>query len=120
MKRIVLILILSLSVIQGWSQSYADPKSISMMGVALQGPDSVFLPALESVGFVQVHPDDPEPDTYYMEGDFYGIKSSLSVTVDEHTKLLYLDFSAFFFLGFCFDSSAFFFSASALTLSLST
>ena len=88
MKRIVLILILSLSVIQGWAQSFADPKSISMMGVALQGPDSVFLPALESVGFVQVQTENPEPDTYYLEGDFYGIKSSLSVTVDEHTKLL--------------------------------
>ena len=81
-------MILSLSVIQGWSQSFADPKSISMMGVALQGPDSVFLPALESVGFVQVQTENPEPDTYYLEGDFYGIKSSLSVTVDEHTKLL--------------------------------
>ena len=58
------------------------------MGVPLEGPDSVFLPALESVGFVQVQPEEPEPDTYYLEGDFYGIKSSVMVTVNDKTKLL--------------------------------
>ena len=58
------------------------------MGVPLEGPDSVFLPALESVGFVQVQPDEPETDTYYLEGDFYGIKSSVMVTVNDKTKLL--------------------------------
>lgn len=70
------------------SQTLADPKCISMMNVPLEGPDSVFLPALESVGFVQVQPAEPEPDTYYLEGDFYGIKSSVMVTVNEKTKLL--------------------------------
>ena len=45
------------------SQTLADPKCISMMNVPLEGPDSVFLPALESVGFVQVQPEEPEPDT---------------------------------------------------------
>ena len=58
------------------------------MGVPLEGPDSVFLPALESVGFVQVQPEEPEPDTYYLEGDFYGIKSSMMVTINDKTKLL--------------------------------
>ena len=71
-----------------WSQTLADPKCISMMGAPLEGPDSVFLPALESVGFIQVQPDEPEPDTYYLEGDYYGIKSSLMITVNEKTKLL--------------------------------
>lgn len=71
-----------------WSQTLADPKSISMMDVPLEGPDSVFLPVFERAGFVQVHPEDPEPDTYYLEGDFYGIKSSVMVTVNENTKLL--------------------------------
>ena len=36
----------------------ADAKSISMMGVPLEGPDSVFLPALEAAGFVQVQSQD--------------------------------------------------------------
>lgn len=58
------------------------------MDVPLEGPDSVFLPALLNVGFVEVQPEDPEADTYYFEGDFYGIKSSLMVTVNEKTKLL--------------------------------
>ena len=57
------------------------------MDVPLEGPDSVFLPALEAAGFVQVQSEEPEPNTYYLAGDFYGIKSSLTVTVDEHTKM---------------------------------
>jgi len=65
-----------------------DAKCISLMKVPLEGPDSVFIPALEEVGFVQQHPEDPEPDTYYFTGDFYGIKSNLEVCVDEKTKLL--------------------------------
>ena len=81
----VLFIIFSAS---AWSQTLADPKCISMMGAPLEGPDSVFLPALESVGFIQVQPDEPEPDTYYLEGDYYGIKSSLMITVNEKTKLL--------------------------------
>ena len=65
-----------------------DAKCISLMKVPLEGPDSVFIPALEEVGFVQQHPEDQEPDTYYFAGDFYGIKSNLMVCVDEKTKLL--------------------------------
>ena len=37
-----------------WSQTLADPKSISIMGVPLEGPDSVFIPALDSAGVKQV------------------------------------------------------------------
>lgn len=58
------------------------------MGVPLEGPDTVFIPALKEVGLVQTHPEDAEPDTYYFTGDFYGIKSNLMVNVDEKTKLL--------------------------------
>ena len=58
------------------------------MGVPLEGPDSVFIPALKEAGLVQTHPEDAEPDTYYFMGDFYGIKSNLMVNVDEKTKLL--------------------------------
>ena len=71
-----------------WSQTLADPKSISIMGVPLEGPDSVFIPALDSAGVKQVHPEEPEPYTYYFEGDFYGIKSTMMITVNEKTKLL--------------------------------
>ena len=65
-----------------------DAKCISLMKVPLEGPDSVFVPALVEVGFVEQHPADAEPDTYYFSGDFYGIKSNLEVCVDEKTKLL--------------------------------
>ncbi len=65
-----------------------DAKCISMMKVPLEGPDSVFVPALVGVGFVEQHPADAEPDTYYFAGDFYGIKSKLMACVDEKTKLL--------------------------------
>ena len=65
-----------------------DAKCISMMKIPLEGPDSVFIPAFIEAGFVEQHPADKEPDTYYFSGDFYGIKSKLEVCVDEKTKLL--------------------------------
>ena len=65
-----------------------DIKCISMMKIPLEGPDSVFIPALVEGGFVEEHPADKEPDTYYFSGDFYGIKANLEVCVDEKTKLL--------------------------------
>lgn len=65
-----------------------DAKCISMMKIPLEGPDSVFIPALVGAGFVEEHPADKEPDTYYFSGDFYGIKANLEVCVDEKTKLL--------------------------------
>ena len=71
-----------------WSQELTDAKCISMMGVPLEGPDSVFLPALEAAGFRQTTVDNPEPDAYYLMGDFYGIKSNVMISVDEKTKLL--------------------------------
>ena len=67
---------------------FTDVKCISVMGVPLEGPDSVFIPALTEAGLVQTHPDDAEADTYYFTGDFYGIKSNVVVSVDEKTKLL--------------------------------
>ena len=71
-----------------WSEDFTDAKCISVMGVPLEGPDTVFIPALKEAGLVQTHPVDAEPDTYYFAGDFYGIKSNLMVNVDEKTKLL--------------------------------
>ena len=65
-----------------------DAKCISMMKIPLEGPDSVFIPALVEGGFVEQHPADKEPDTYYFSGDFYGIKANLEVCVDAKTKLL--------------------------------
>ena len=41
-----------------------DAKCISLMKVPLEGPDSVFVSALEAVGFVEQHPEEKEPDTY--------------------------------------------------------
>lgn len=85
----LLFTVLSIGISAGvWSQTQLDPKCISIMDVPLEGPDSVFLPALLNAGFVEVQPEEPEADTYYLEGDFYGIKSSMMVTVNEKTKLL--------------------------------
>ncbi|MBR1504245.1 MAG: hypothetical protein IJ618_10235 [Prevotella sp.] len=87
-KKIVLIALMLLTVAVSWAQVQSDAKCISIMGAPLEGPDSVFIPALEEVGFAQTHPEEPEEDTYYFVGDFYGIKSSLMVNIDEKTKLL--------------------------------
>ena len=88
MKRLGLVICMLLAVVSVWGQTFTDAKCISLMDVPLEGPDTVFIPAFESAGFTQVHPEDAEADTYYFTGDFYGIKSNLSLTVDEDTKLL--------------------------------
>ena len=66
----------------------ADARCLDMMGVPLEGPDSVFVPAFEQAGFKRIVGEDDDPDTYYFRGEYYGIKSNLTVSVDEKTKLL--------------------------------
>ena len=65
-----------------------DYRCIDLMGVPLEGPDSVFVPALESIGFERVISEDDEPGDYFFRGNYYGIKANLVVSVDERTKLL--------------------------------
>ena len=64
MMRLLFVAISIMISVSAWSQASADPKCISIMGAPLEGPDSVFIPALDSVGLKQVHPEDPEADTY--------------------------------------------------------
>ena len=49
-----------------------DERCIDMMGVPLEGPDSVFVPALKSIGLEQFTPEEPDPGDYYFRGEFYG------------------------------------------------
>ena len=88
MRKIGLILCGLMTVLCVSGQKFADPKCITLMNAPLEGPDSVFIPALEAVGYQRTISDDDEPDTYYFTGDYYGIKSILMVSVDEKTKLL--------------------------------
>ncbi len=87
-KKLFCILTTVLVAICCRAQNPTDAKCISIMGAPLEGPDSVFIPILKGVGFVETHPADAEADTYYFAGDFYGIKSTMVVNVDEKTKLL--------------------------------
>ena len=87
-KKINVLLVLLLLAMTVWGEDFTDAKCISVMGVPLEGPDTVFIPALKEAGLVQTNPQDAESDTYYFAGDFYGIKSNLMVNVDEKTKLL--------------------------------
>lgn len=88
MKRIGILDVVLLMAVCAWSQTFTDVKCLSLMDVPLEGPDTVFIPAFESVGFTRITPAEQDPDTYYFAGDFYGIKSNMSVTVDEETRLL--------------------------------
>ena len=82
------VLVMLTMAFNGWSQTINDTKCMTLMNVPLEGPDSMFIPALKSAGFEQVVSEDDEPGAYYFTGDFYGLKSTLMVTVDEKTKLL--------------------------------
>ena len=88
MKRIGILYVVLLMAVCAWSQTFTDVKCLSLMDVPLEGPDTVFIPAFESVGFTRITPAEQDPDTYYFAGDFYGIKSNMAVTVDEETRLL--------------------------------
>lgn len=65
-----------------------DERCIDLMGVPLEGPDSVFIPALKSIGMEQYSPEDSDPGDYYFRGDFYGIKTNFVVSTDEKSGLL--------------------------------
>lgn len=87
-KKYTFILFMLLLTMKVWSQELTDAKCISVMGVPLEGPDTVFVQAMKEAGLVQTFPSDAEADTYYFTGDFYGIKSNVMISVDEKTKLL--------------------------------
>lgn len=69
-------------------QGLHDPRCMDIMGVPLEGPDSIFIPALDNIGFKRVISEDDEPNTYYFNGDYYGIKANLVIETDDKTKLL--------------------------------
>ena len=88
MKKFGILFSLLLSALAAWSQAMYDPRSITLMDAPLEGPDSVFISALQGVGFQRLEGGEDE-DTYYFKGDFYGIKDArLEVAVNEKTKLL--------------------------------
>ena len=78
MKRIGILYVVLLMAVCAWSQTFTDVKCLSLMDVPLEGPDTVFIPAFESVGFTRITPAEQDPDTYYFAGDFYGIKSNMA------------------------------------------
>ena len=97
-KNIVIALLLSLVCLSTAAQIITnevpvykgpdDTRCLDIMGVPLEGPDSIFIPAFEQAGFERIISEDDEPDTYYFRGDYYGIKSNLTINVDEKTKML--------------------------------
>lgn len=63
MKRILFIAFMLCMVVIVWPQTFTDPRCISLMGIPLEGADSVFVPALKAEGFEPLPPesDDPAP-----------------------------------------------------------
>ena len=87
MKKLGVLVLLLMAAMMAWSQAIYDPKCITLMDAPLEGVDSVFVPALKSVGFERVEGEDT--DTYLFKGDYYGIKdATLEVTVNDKTKML--------------------------------
>ena len=66
----------------------ADASCLNIMGVPLEGPDSIFIPAFEQAGFERIVSEDDDPYTFYFRGDYYGIKSNMTVNIDEKSRLL--------------------------------
>ena len=88
MNRIALLVVSFLMSLVACAQAIYDPKCITLMDAPLEGTDSAFVPALQSVGFVRIDGEGDE-GTYVFKGDYYGIKDArLEVTVNEKTKML--------------------------------
>ena len=97
MRRFEAIIYIILISTFGWTQILngansiviKDKKCISIMDIPLEGPDSIFIPAILAKGFEILTPEADEPNSFYFKGNFYGIKDAILIaTVNEKTKLL--------------------------------
>ena len=87
MRKVVLIGVLWLAATVLWAQSQTDPRSLKLMGIALEGSlDSLQAP-LAGAGFEAWGKSDDGED-YYYRGKFYGIRAKLLVSISTATRMV--------------------------------
>lgn len=87
MKKISFIIILQILVLQVCAQPKGDPRSISLMGIPIEGPIDSLRQSLVAAQFAEWGQSDDGED-YYFRGNFYGFRSKLMVSVAPETKMV--------------------------------
>ena len=70
-----------------WAQPASDPRSLRLMGMALEGPVDSLQLRLKAGGFSEWGASDDGED-YYFRGNYYGIRAKLLVSTDPKTRLV--------------------------------
>ena len=86
MKKFLTILLLVLAC-AARAQTPADPRSIAMTGIPIEGPIDSLDVSLREHGFTAWGQSDDGED-YYYRGMFYGFRAKLMVTVEPQTRLV--------------------------------
>ena len=87
MKKISFIIILQMLCLWVCGQPKGDPRSISFMGIPIEGPIDSLRQSLVAAQFAEWGQSDDGED-FYFRGNFYGFRSKLMVSVAPETKMV--------------------------------
>lgn len=69
------------------AQPSADPRSIALMGIPMEGPIDSLVLSLHDNNFAEWGQSDDGED-YFFRGNFYGFRSKLMVSIEKETRLV--------------------------------
>lgn len=87
MKKLLLVQLMLLLTTVLCAQSGADPRSLQLMGIPLEGSIDSLNPRLADAGFAEWGRSDDGED-YYYRGKFYGIRAKLLVSISTKTRFV--------------------------------
>ena len=87
MKKISFIIILQMLCLLVCAEPKGDPRSISLMGIPVEGPIDSLRLSLVAAQFAEWGQSDDGED-FYFRGNFYGFRSKLMVSVAPETKMV--------------------------------
>lgn len=87
MKKISFIIILQTMFLLVCAQPKGDPRSISLMGIPIEGPIDSLRQSLMAAQYAEWGQSDDGED-FYFRGNFYGFRSKLMISVAPETKMV--------------------------------
>ena len=87
MKKISFIIILQTLFLSVCAQPKGDPRSISLMGIPIEGPIDSLRQSLVAAQYAEWGQSDDGED-FYFRGNFYGFRSKLMISVAPETKMV--------------------------------
>ena len=87
MRKVVIVILLTLLTLATNGQTQRDPRSIHFMGIALEGPIDSLREELKAIGFAEWGASDDGED-YYFRGKYYGLRAKLLVSCSPASRLV--------------------------------